>query len=110
MSFESLITKVRQAESALEAKERQAAADFRQLKSSWRDAWTPGRIVIAGLVTGFLVGKLEPEKKVAKGGSVLQLLTALGGMLAGGSAQVAAVKAEDAAESAEQVAEQVPPP
>jgi hypothetical protein len=109
MSFEALVTKVRQAETALEAKERQAAADWRQLKGSWRDAWTPGRIVVAGLVAGFIVGKVEPVKKAASGGGVLQLMTALAGMFAGGSAQVAAGKAEDAAQSAEQVAEQAPP-
>ncbi|NUS60563.1 MAG: hypothetical protein HOQ01_06405 [Lysobacter sp.] len=107
MSFESLIEKVHQAETALEAKERQAAADWRQVKSSWLAAWTPGRIVVAGLVAGFVVGKLEPAKKAAKGGSLLQLLTAVAGMFAGGSAQVAATKAEDAAEQVEQV---TPPP
>ena len=64
VGFEALKEKVRQAEAALEAKERQATADFRQVKSSWRLAWTPGRIVIAGLVSGFVVGKLEPTKKV----------------------------------------------
>jgi predicted Zn-dependent protease len=110
MSFEALVAKVRQAETALEAKERQASADFRQLKSSWRAAWTPGRIVVAGLVTGFIVGKLEPGKKAARGGGILQLLTALSGMVAGTQASAAAGKAEDAAESAEDVAEQAPAP
>jgi hypothetical protein len=110
MSFEALVTKVHQAETALEAKERQASADFRQLKSSWRDAWTPGRIVVAGLVTGFIVGRLEPGKKAARGGGLLQLLTALSGMFAGTQATAAAGKAEDAAQSAEEVAEQAPAP
>jgi len=52
MSFESLIDKVRQAETALEASERQAGANWRQFKLSWKDAWTPGRIVSIGLVSG----------------------------------------------------------
>ena len=109
MSFESLIEKVHQAETALEAKERQAAADWRQVKSSWLAAWTPGRIVVAGLVAGFVVGKLEPAKKVAKGGGLLQLITAVAGMFAAGSGQAAAGKAEEAAQTAEQVATQAPP-
>jgi hypothetical protein len=104
MGFEALVEKVRQAETALEAKERQSAADFRQLKESWRASWTPGRIVVAGLASGFLVGKLEPEKKVASGSGALQLLSALAGLFAGGSAQAAAGQAAQAAGSAEQTA------
>jgi hypothetical protein len=102
VSFRQLIAKVQQAENALEARERSAAADWRQLKSTWRAAWTPGRIVIAGLVSGFAVGKLEPGKRMPSGNGMLQMITALAGMFAGGSAQAAAGKAEDAAQSAEQ--------
>ena len=109
VGFEALVEKVSQAEAALEAKERQATADFRQLKSSWRLAWTPGRIVVAGLVSGFVVSKLEPTKKVASGGGFVQLLTALGGLFAGTSAQAAAGKAEDVAQSAQQTAAAVDP-
>ena len=47
MGFKQLITKVEQAEAALEEKERHASAQWRQLKSEWIAAWTPGRIVIA---------------------------------------------------------------
>ena len=102
MSFDALIQKVKQAEAALEAKERQTAADWRQLKSSWRSLWTPGRIVLAGLVSGFVLGKVEPIKRVASGGGALQLITALAGMFASGSAQVAANEAGDAADTVEQ--------
>ena len=48
MGFHELIEKVQQAETALEARERQAAADWRQTKATWRSMWTPGRIVIVG--------------------------------------------------------------
>lgn len=101
MSFDALVQKVKQAEAALEAKERQTAADWRQLKSSWRSLWTPGRIVLGGLVSGFMVGRAEPFKR-ATGGGALQLLSALSGLFAGGSAQVAASEAGDAADSAQQ--------
>jgi hypothetical protein len=103
MSFDALLQKVKQAETALEAQERRAAADWRQLKGSWRELWTPGRIVIAGLVSGFLVGRAEPFKRAA-GGGALQLLSALSGLFASGSAQAAAGEAGHAADNAQQTA------
>jgi len=109
MSFESLIDKVRQAETALEASERQAGANWRQFKRSWEDAWTPGRIVSIGLVSGFLVGKAEPAKRMVRGSGALQMLSALAGLFAGGSAQAAAGHAQDAAENAQQTAAAVAP-
>lgn len=100
MSFDKLVAKVKQAEDALEAQERQMSADFRQFKASWRATWTPGRIVIAGLASGFLVGRAEPFKHVA-GGGVLQLISALSGLFASGQAQDAATNADQAAQAAE---------
>ncbi len=98
VSFDALIEKVRQAEIALEAKERQTTANWRQAKSSWRAAWTPGRIVFAGLATGFLFGRAEPFKRAA-GGGAMQLISALGSLVAGENARKAADKADDAAEA-----------
>lgn len=99
MSFDQLLAKVHQAETALEAHERTVAADFRQLAVSWRRAWTPGRIVIAGLVSGFTVGRAQLLKH-ATGGGILQIITALSGLLASGSAQTAADNADEAAQAA----------
>jgi hypothetical protein len=104
MSFESLIDKVHEAEHALEARERQTAADWRQCKASWRSLWTPGRLVGVGLVSGFLVGKVEPTKRVVRGSGALQMLSAVAGLFAGGSAQAAAGHAQTAADSAQQTA------
>lgn len=104
MSFESLIDKVRQAETALEAKERQTGADWRQCKSTWRSLWTPGRIVSVGLVSGFIVGKAEPARQVVRGSGALQMLSAVAGLFAGGSAQAAAGHAKTAADTAQQTA------
>ena len=109
MSFDQLITKVKQAEDALEAQERRVAADLRQLKASWRAGWTPGRIVIAGLVSGFFIGRAEPLKGVAKGGGAMQVITMLSGLFAGSSAQAAAGEAEHAAETAEDLAVAIAP-
>lgn len=102
MSFEALIDKVKQAEAALEAHERAAAADARQVMASWKALWTPGRIVLAGLGGGVAIGLLEPGKRLASGRGTLQMLSAVAGLFAGGSAQVAAGKAEDAADNATQ--------
>ena len=102
LGFNALIEKVHQAEAALEARERQAGADWRQVKVSWKQAWTPGRIVLAGLVSGFLFGRAAPLKR--SGGGALQLLSMLGTLFAGGSAQAAAGEAEQAAEDAEAAA------
>lgn len=100
MSFDALIAKVEQAEAALESRERRTTEQWQQLKVTWRRSWTPARIVVAGLASGFLVGRARPLR-AASGGGVLQLLTALSGLLASGSAQVAAEEAGQAADAAE---------
>lgn len=109
MGFDALIEKVRQAETALEARERQTAADVRQLRASWRRMWTPGRILLAGLASGFLVGRAAPLSKAAGGGGVLQLASALSTLFAGSSAQAAADEASQAAEAAEDTTSGVAP-
>lgn len=104
MGFDALIAKVQQAEAALESRERLTGERWRRLKATWGDAWTPGRIVVAGLAAGFLVGRARPLR-AASGGGVLQLLTALSGLLASGSAQAAAEHADDAAGAAGEAAD-----
>jgi hypothetical protein len=109
MGFKQLITKVQQAETALEAKERHASAQWDTIKAEWRAAWTPGRIVIAGLASGFVVGRAQPVKAAARSGQMMQMITMLSGLFAGGSAKAAADEAEHAAETAENVADAVAP-
>lgn len=104
MGFNKLIDKVTQAEHALEAHERYVGAEWRQLKSAWHEAWTPGRIVVAGLVSGFAVGRIRPLARTT-GGGFLHLMSALSGLMASGSAQVAAGEAGEAAQQAEATAE-----
>lgn len=100
-SFKQLIEKVGQAEAALEAQERRVAADWRQLKSSWKTGWTPGRIVIAGLVSGFVVGRVEPIRAGAKGSTIMQMITSISGLLATAKAQEAATEVEHVAREVE---------
>lgn len=103
MSFDALIQKVKQAEVALESSERRTTQRWKQLKIVWKESWTPGRIVIGGLASGFLVGRARPLR-LAGGGGVLNLLTALSGLMASGSAQAAADGAENAADAADAAA------
>ena len=100
VGFEALIEKVAQAEQALESSERVAANRWDAFKLTWRESWTPGRIVVAGLASGFIVGRAQPMKLAGSGG-VLNLATALAGIFAGTGAQVAAKEAEEAASAAE---------
>ncbi|QNP39719.1 hypothetical protein [Lysobacter solisilvae (ex Woo and Kim 2020)] len=116
MGFKQLLAKVQQAEAALEARERRVSHEWDHLKTTWRAAWTPGRVIIAGLASGFLVGRAQPLRAAARSGQWMQLVTMLSGLFAGGSAQVAAEEAEAAAETsaraagaAEAVAETVAP-
>ena len=114
VGFEALIEKVTQAEQALESRERLAVSRWDAFKVTWRDSWTPGRIVVAGLASGFIVGRARPLR-VAGSGGVLNLATALAGIFAGTGAQVAAKQAEDAASAAEGAAvaaapDNMPPP
>ncbi|MEO5962171.1 MAG: hypothetical protein ABIO75_05555 [Thermomonas sp.] len=106
MSFEDLIQKVKQAEIALETSERRTVSRWKQLKLVWKENWTPGRIVIAGLASGFLVGRSRPLKLAGSGG-VLNLVTALSGLLASSSAHAAADEAGQAANAADSAAAQV---
>lgn len=110
MNFEQLIAKVKQAEDALEAQERRFVADVRQFKRSWKASWTPPRIVVAGLVTGFFAGRAEPLKFAGKGGSLMQVITMVSGLFATEKASTAAKEAGKAADTTEQVAEEVASP
>ena len=109
MGFKQLLTKVQQAEAVLETRERRVANDWQHLKRTWKETWTPGRVIIAGLVSGFLVGRAQPLRTVARSGQFMQLVTMLSGLFAGGTAKVAAEEAEHAADTAENVAEVVAP-
>ena len=71
MGFNALIAKVQQAEAALESRERRTGEHWRQWKAIWRAAWTPGRIVVAGLAAGFVAGRVQPLKLAGKGSSPL---------------------------------------
>ncbi|MEN1941443.1 protein sip-5 [Luteimonas sp. MJ246] len=102
MSFEDLQAKVERAEAALEARERQTAADFRVFGGIWRSGWTPPRIVVAGLAGGFLAGWVRPGQAIAGAQPArwLQMLGSVAGLASSIQAAFAAGAAEDAAQDA----------
>ncbi|MBJ6981584.1 hypothetical protein [Luteimonas sp. MC1572] len=106
MSFDKLLAKVEQAEDALEARERQVAADLRVLGTAWRETLTPTRIVIAGVIAGFLAGRARPVHAGAAIGGLggarwLQLASSVAGLVGALQAKFAAEGAESAAKGAE---------
>lgn len=91
MKLELLINRVRQAEQAVEIREARTRAQWRQLKATWHAAWTPGRIVIAGLAAGFVAGRGKPLRLAGSGGA-LDLLRAVMPLFVGVQAAQAAAE------------------
>lgn len=106
MSFEALQAKVARAEDALEARERQVAADLRVFGGCWHSIWSPPRVVGAGLAAGFLAGFARPGRAVAgmEPARWLQLAGSVAGLAGTIQAAFAAREAKDAAEQAGDVA------
>lgn len=102
MSFGESINRVKRAELALDANVRAVGGHWRRLRRTWREAWTPGRIVVAGLASGFVVGLGELPK--ATGSGFINLFSAVGGLFAVEQADTAQEAASDAADQVQQVA------
>lgn len=81
MNLDSHRARVRAAERNVEAQWAQTVAHGRRTFALWRSGWTPERIVIAGLLTGFLSGRAQPLRLAGSGG-LLALLRSLSGLLA----------------------------
>lgn len=101
--------RIERASQVMDGRRSQLRQNMHQVRSTWRAAWTPWRILAGGLGLGFVSGKLDPEKaaagvaaQVTSAPKILQVLTALSGLLAATKAQVAAAEAEFAAAEAEQ--------
>src|SRR5690606_39369934 len=64
MRFEQLREEVARAERRVETRLLRAKTNWRVLGTTWREAWTPGRILVVGLVGGLLVGRARPLDKL----------------------------------------------
>ena len=108
MGFDALLDKVKQAERTLENREREAVDRWQQLARSWRAAWTPGRIVVVGLVAGFVAGRAKPLQLARSGNGIVSLLQMLAPLLAG--LQAGVQTAQSAQDEARQDAQAATPP
>ncbi|MBN8716159.1 MAG: hypothetical protein J0I72_00760 [Stenotrophomonas sp.] len=79
--FDALRRRVQHAEHALTVRERRTQRQWQRLQSTWRAAWTPGRILVIGLALGFASGRARPLRLAGEGG-LLGALRALGPLLA----------------------------
>ena len=110
MNFEKLKQRVERREMLADGRTTQAHMAYATLRQTWREAWTPSRIVIAGLLAGFVAGRSEPTKTIRRIGAVggpqwVRTISAVSGLFASLQAIVASVTAKSAAETADQAAE-----
>lgn len=105
MNFERALRRVEKAEQLVEGRALQTQTHWQEFKSTWREAWTPGRIIVAGLVTGFLSGRAEPLRAMT-GAKWLQMVGSLSSLFASVTAATAAGEASTAADEASDAADE----
>ena len=110
MSFKHLKRRVERGEALVEGRARQTGECQARLQREWRQAWTPLRIVVAGLGAGFITGRVQPEQAIGRigklaGPGTLQLLPSAVGLVGSLQAAFAAMTAKGAAETADEAAE-----
>ena len=106
MKFQHLQHRVARAERSVRVGTATTQQCFDALRRSWREAWTPPRIVLAGLVAGFVSGRANPVRSIAAFGGThwLDLLGGVSGLVASFQAKDAAGQADDAVAGAGQAA------
>jgi len=108
MNYRQLRHRVERAERLVQGRADDTEVHYSTLQRVWREGWTPLRIVGAGLITGFLAGKLEPSKgKLVANQATrwVQMFSAVSGMFTAMQAQHAAEQTEAAGEQAERAAD-----
>lgn len=111
MKFEALKRRVERSEALVEGRREQTRVRASAMKAEWRDAWTPGRIILAGLASGFAAGHVKTADAVRKlggvsGSGLLGMVTAVSRLVFSVQATIAAVTAKDAAETADAATEE----
>lgn len=125
MNFDALKRRVDRSEALVDGRVKQVKHDYAEMHRHWTEGLTAPRIVLTGLIAGFITGKAQPERalmtlgKVGKAGAnpnVLRTITAITGlitsvqtafaaMVAAKSADVAADAASDASDQADTAAD-----
>lgn len=99
MNFQALQRRVARRERLLDARIDRVHGAAASLKRTWRSAWTPGRIVITGLVAGFVAGRAEPMRYAAQSGDLMRMVSMLSSVFASAAAGEAAEAARESAAS-----------
>ena len=81
MSLATQRRRVQQAEQALQARCEDTLAQSQRLGACWRANLTPGRVLLAGLAAGFLVGRARPFQLAGSSG-VLAMLRSVSQLVA----------------------------
>lgn len=110
MNFQTLKSRVERAENLVDGRLVQTRDRHAALTSSWKQAWTPPRIVLAGLVSGLVAGSTQPTAALRRVGKLggpksLQMISALAGLLTSVQAAFAAATATKAANTADEAAD-----
>jgi len=108
MNFEQLRRRVERAERLVQGRAEDTQVHWTTLRHTWREGWTPPRIVIAGLIGGFLAGRLQPSKGrvvASQATRWVQVFSTISGMVSAMQAQFASQEAERAGDHAERAAD-----
>ncbi|MFC3716568.1 protein sip-5 [Luteimonas soli] len=109
MKFEAIRRRVERSEQLVDGRALQTGVRAAALKTTWRESWTPARIILAGLAAGFLAGRADPTralKQLGSGGRWVQLVGALSGLAASLQSSIAAAGADEAVDRADDAANQ----
>lgn len=109
MKFEAIRRRVERSEQLVEGRALQTGERMGALRRTWRESWTPSRIILAGLAAGFLVGHTDPTralKRLGGGGRWVQLVGVLASLFASLQSALAAGKADEAVDHADAAADE----
>lgn len=105
MRFSALQRRVQRCEQVVAVRLADTRDNWSTLSQVWRRGWSPLRIVVVGVASGFVVGKLEVPGKV-NAARWLQMVGSVSSLFASAQAAFASAMAAHAAETADQAADQ----
>lgn len=104
MKFGALQRRVKRCEQVMAVRLGETQDSWDTLSQVWRRGWSPLRIVVVGLASGFIVGKLEVPGKV-NGARWLQMVGSVSNLFASAQAAFATAMAAQAAAEADEAGE-----
>lgn len=105
MKFSRLRDRVKRCEQVVAVRLADTQDNWGVLSQVWRSGWSPLRIILVGVASGFVVGKLEIPGKV-NGARWLQMVGSVSNLFASAQAAFASAMAAHAADSADDAAAQ----